>query len=68
MTIGEKMERMAEERAEQERIKGIRNTVTAMRSVGASEEKIREVVCQINVLTDEQYDLILTKMETKQEI
>ena len=61
MTIGEKMERLARE----ERIKGIKNTVTAMRRAGSEEEKIREIVCQINALTDEQYDLILSEMKTQ---
>ena len=69
MTIGEKMERLAEQRAaearEQERIQGIKNTVLAMRSVGASEEKIKQVVCELNDLTPEKYDSILSEMKTQ---
>lgn len=65
MTIGEKMERLAREAREQERIQGIKNTVTAMRRAGSEEEKIREIVCQINALTDEKYDLILSEMKTQ---
>ena len=55
----------AERLAREERIKGIKNTVTAMRRAGSEEEKIREIVCQINALTDEQYDLILSEMKTQ---
>ena len=63
MTIGEKMERLAEQRAEEERLKGIRNTVLAMRIAGTDEEKIRQIVSEINELSPEQYDAIVSKIE-----
>ena len=52
---------MAAELAE-EKVRGIQNTVLAMRSAGTEEEQILQIVSKLYDLTPEQYSSIILKM------
>ncbi|MBQ6223259.1 MAG: hypothetical protein IJJ44_11660 [Solobacterium sp.] len=61
MTIGEKMERMAREAREQERIKGIVNAIQILSKLNLEDERICNMITEQYEISPEEYQRIYSE-------